>query len=76
MKNITLEEWNAFVLKNSNNSYSLVVCAAILLLWEEKPSTEKETHDLLANNLSGLSGAQAGMAMQFAKENKPTFDLS
>lgn len=76
MKNITLEEWNAFILKNCTSSYSLAVCTAILLLWEEKPSTEQEAHDLLANNLSGLSGAQAEMAMQFAKESKPSFNLS
>lgn len=63
-KQLTKKEWADFVGKNCDNSYSLVVCLAILLLWEEPNKKPEEVlHGI------GLSGAQAEMAIGFVKAN-------
>lgn len=63
-KQLTKKDWNDFVSKNSDNSYSLAVCLAIILLWEEPEKPELEVLSGL-----GLSGAQAEMAIGFVKKN-------
>lgn len=63
-KKLTKKEWSEFVSKNSDNSYSLVVCLAILLLWEEP---NKDPVEVLSGY--GLSGAQAEMAIGFVAKN-------
>ena len=62
-KKLTKEEWRKFVSNNCDNSYSLVVCLATMLLWE-KP--DKDQFEVL-QGLGGLSGAQAEMAIGFVK---------
>jgi len=62
-KQLTKKEWADFVGKNSDNSYSLVVCLAIMLLWEEP---NKEPIEVLRG--LGLSGAQAEMAIDFVSK--------
>jgi hypothetical protein len=69
MKNITKKQWQDFVVKNCGDSYSLVVCMAILNLWEAGVKTEKEAETELCKEKLGLSGFQAEMAIQFALEN-------
>ncbi len=56
-------EWKDFVSKNCDNSYSLVICYAIMLLWE---SPTGDPFDVLKG--IGLSGAQAEMAIGFVKK--------
>jgi len=63
-KQLTKKEWGEFVSKNGDNSYSLAVCLAIMLLWEEP---NKEPIEVLSG--LGLSGAQAEMAIGFTKEH-------
>lgn len=63
-KQLTKEDWAKFVSKNCSNSYSLVICLATLLLWEE-PGKEPQ---VILKGL-GLSGAQAEMAIGFVKGN-------
>lgn len=63
-KQLTKKEWADFVSKNCDNSYSLIVCLATMLLWEEP---KREPIEVLSG--LGLSGAQAEMAIGFVKEN-------
>lgn len=63
-KQITKKEWADFVSNNCNDSYSLSVCLATMLLWEEPNKEPKEVLSGL-----GLSGAQAEMAIGFTKRN-------
>lgn len=63
----TKEQWKNFVSNNSGNSYSLVVCLAILELYESQPDRSKdgECDRVLIGAQLGLSGAQAAMAIGF-----------
>lgn len=63
-KQLTKKEWANFVSKNCSNSYSLAVCLATMLLWEEP---DRKPIEVLSG--MGLSGAQAEMAIGFVKGN-------
>jgi len=65
MEKITKEQWGEFVKKNSDNSYSFVVCLAILNLWEAGVKTQEEAGKVLMSEEMGLSGAQAQMAINY-----------
>ena len=69
MHKITIEQWGSFIAKNCGDSYSLVVCLAVLNLWEAGVKTEKEAEKELHKVKLGLSGAQAEMAISFALKN-------
>lgn len=71
MKKITTKKWKDFVSKNCKDSYSLVVCLAILILWEAEVKDKENAHKVLMEEELGLSGAQAGMAISFALSHKP-----
>jgi hypothetical protein len=66
MKKITEKKWKKFVANNSKSSYSLAVCLTTLNIWEAGAKTEKEAHEAISKNPMGLSGAQAGMAINLA----------
>ena len=63
-KQLTKEEWASFVSKNCDNSYSLAVCLAIMMLWEEP---DKDPIKVLSG--LGLSGAQVEMAINYVKKH-------
>lgn len=63
-KQLTKKDWQEFVGKNCDNSYSLAVCLATILLWEEPHKTPQEVLKGM-----GLSGAQAEMAIGFVEKN-------
>jgi len=63
MKKITKKFWKEFVAKNSFDSYSLVVCLTVLSLWEAGCKTQEECDEEISKSDYGLSGAQAGMAI-------------
>ncbi len=68
---LTKKEWAEFVGKNSDNSYSLAICLATMLLWEEP---DIDSHEVLEG--LGLSGAQAEMAIGYARNNNLLYNLS
>jgi len=65
-KEISKNKWQDFVKKNSCDSYSLVVCLAILILFEAKVKNKEEAQKVLIEEKLGLSGAQAQMAIGYA----------
>lgn len=66
MKELTKEQWQEFVSKNCDNSYSLVVCLCIINIWEEQAKTSGQAHDTLQRAHLGITGAQADMAIEYA----------
>lgn len=71
MKKITIKEWKSLVSKNCEDSYSIAVCSAILILWEAQVKDKENAHKVLvAARLIRLSGAQAEMAIGFALSHK------
>lgn len=69
---ITKKQWENHVGKNSNSSYGLVTCLAILMLWEAGVKNKEEAEKFLMKQKFGLTGFQAGCAVNFALEYKPT----
>ena len=69
-KEISKNKWRDFVKKNSCDSYSLVVCLAILILFEAKVKNREEAQKVLMGEELGLSGAQAEMAIGYALNHK------
>jgi len=65
-KKITKEEWAEFVSKNCDISYSLVVCLAIICIWEASCKTKEEAEAELHRRQFHISGAQAEMAIGYA----------
>ena len=66
----TIKKWKNWIAKNSMDSYSFVVCLAILILIEAKSETEEECHKILQAEELGLSGAQAGFAIGWYLRNE------
>ena len=69
MKKITRinqNKWNKFLTTNGGSSYSLVVCLAILIIWEAGAKDKEEAFKILLAQKLGLSGAQAEYAAQMA----------
>ena len=69
-KEISKNKWQDFVKKNSCDSYSLVVCLAILILFEARIKNREEAYKVLMEEDLGLSGAQAAMAIGYALNHK------
>lgn len=72
---ISKEQWGEFVKKNSDNSYSLVVCLCIMNIWEAGAKTKEEAETELHRAQLGITGAQADMAIGYALGNEPDFDI-
>lgn len=69
---ISLEQWKEFVFLNCGDSYSFIVCQAILILWEAQVTTLEEAEQVLRTEKMGLSGAQAETAKSMALQRLPS----
>ena len=67
---LNLGEWREFVAKNSTDSYSLLVCLAILELIEYKAKDKDECNKVLQEVRLGLSGAQAEFSIGWYLKNE------
>ncbi len=68
MDKITLkrESWDKFVKTNSGDSYSMLICYAILILWESGAINRDEAYKILTDMHLGMSGTQADIAIEWA----------
>lgn len=78
-KTITKEKWQKYVANNSTDSYSLVCCLLILMLWEENADF-KEKYDIEKKlrempEASGLTGFQAESIIAKVLGNRPDFKI-
>ena len=65
MKKWTKKEWEHHVLANCHDSYSLIVCAAALLVKETRG--KKDFYDVLRDNINGLTVFQGESVKALAR---------
>jgi len=68
-KKWSLEEWRAFVMSNFRDSYSLVVCVAILILMEQRVGSEQRASRILKRSNLPLTESQTHFAINFTMSN-------
>lgn len=70
-KKISKQQWQDFIAKNCDDSYSLVVSLCILEIFEHGAKTKEQMDDCLHQIGYGISGAQADFAIGYALKNEP-----